>query len=91
MIARLIKPHGGKNEQSDQEKNLAEEAGAEANPEINQPNDLVENPPSGKEENAVPVVVKTPVEEPIVSEFAQNNYWRGTIQYSIKELESDYA
>ena len=59
-------------------------------------------PDSGKEEvitasvkeeekKQPPVVAQNIVEEPILSEFAQNNYWRGEIQYNIKELENEYA
>ena len=57
-----------------------EEAGAEAVPEEKK----------ALPEESKPTASKN-VEEPIVSEFAQNNYWRNDLAYSLKQLETDYA
>lgn len=53
-------------------------------------------PASGKEEEKkqptpTPSVAQFSVEEPILSQYAQNNYWKVGNQYSIKDLENDYA
>lgn len=72
-----------------------EEAGAQA-PDLKNPQEIAQA--IGNEQIAEPHkeekkvhAESTVIEEPIVSAYAQNNYWRPNMDYTINQLEADYA
>ena len=46
--------------------------------------------PEKKAEEEKEIIV-VPIEEPLLNEFAGNNYWRPSMAANLKELEQDYS